>query len=35
MLYIIAYKCFTEFKPGDRVVIITGIRIETVTESYS
>lgn len=32
MLYIIAYKCFTEFKQGDRVVIITGIRIETVAD---
>jgi hypothetical protein len=32
MLYIIAYKCIAEFKPGDRVVIITGIRIETVAD---
>jgi hypothetical protein len=32
MLYVIAYKCITEFKPGDRVVIITGIRIETVAD---
>jgi hypothetical protein len=32
MLYIIAYKIITEFKPGDRVVIITGIRIETVAD---
>ena len=33
MLYVIAYKCITEFKPGDRVVIITGIRIETAADS--
>jgi hypothetical protein len=32
LLYVIAYKCITEFKPGDRVVIITGIRIETVAD---
>jgi hypothetical protein len=32
MLYIIAYKCLTEFKPGDRIVIITGIRIETAAD---
>lgn len=32
MLYVIAYKCLTEFKPGDRVVIITGIRIETAAD---
>ena len=33
MLYIIAYKIVIgEFKPGDRVVIITGIRIETVAD---
>jgi hypothetical protein len=32
MLYILAYKIITEFKPGDRVVIITGIRIETAAD---
>jgi hypothetical protein len=32
LLYIIAHKALTEFKPGDRVVIITGIRIETVAD---
>jgi hypothetical protein len=31
-LYIIAYKVLTEFKPGDRVVIITGIRMETAAD---
>jgi hypothetical protein len=32
MLYVIAYKCITEWTAGDRVVIITGIRIETAAD---
>ncbi len=32
MLYIIIYKCLTEFQPGDRVIVITGIRIETAMD---
>jgi hypothetical protein len=32
MLYVIAYKILTEFQPGDRVIIITGIRIETAAD---
>jgi hypothetical protein len=32
VLYIIIYKCLTEFQQGDRVIVITGIRIETAMD---
>lgn len=32
MLYVIVYKILTEFKPGDRVIVITGIRMETAVD---
>jgi hypothetical protein len=30
--FVIIYKCLTEFKPGDRVAIVSGVRLETVCD---